>query len=363
MKRNTIWIMAITAGIAVANLYYNQPLLAQIGRSFHAPPQQVGLIPMLTQIGYALGMLLFVPLGDMRERRKLIAIMLAATTCALIGAAILPFAAYLAKPEERGKVIGNVMSGLLIGILLARTVSGWIGETLGWRAMYLIASVLITVLAVAALRLLPKNQPLVKLSYRKLMQSLPELIYSQPVLREASIIGALSFGAFSAFWSSLTFLLEQPPYHYGSQVAGMFGLVGIVGAVAAPGIGKLADQKSPRLAAGLGITITIFAFLVFLFFGYHIWGLVIGVILLDLGTQSTLVSNQTRIYNLLPEAQSRLNTVYMVSYFTGGALGSILSTYSWSWLQWNGVCLVGLSILMTAFTVFFGGYKNSFSVR
>ncbi|MCC5617641.1 MFS transporter [Nostoc sp. CHAB 5836] len=386
MKRNTIWVMAITAGIAVANLYYNQPLLAEMGRSFNASALQVGFIPMLTQIGYALGILLFVPLGDMIERRRLIVTMLAATACALVTAAvspsivwlasaslaigittivpqlILPFAAHLAKPGERGEVVGNVMSGLFIGILLARTVSGWIGETLGWRAMYWIAGGLITFLAVIVLKLLPKSQPSLKLSYQKLIHSLLGLIRSQPVLREASMIGFLSFGAFSAFWSTLAFLLEQSPYHYGSQVAGMFGLVGIVGSATAPVIGKIADKKSPRLTVGLGVTITLLAFLVLWFFGLHLWGLAIGVILLDLGAQSTLVSNQARIYSLLPEAQSRLNTVYMVSNFMGGSLGSILGIYGWSWLQWNGVCLVGLSMLAVSLAIFFRGYKCSISV-
>jgi len=386
MRRNTVWVMAMTAGIAVANIYYNQPLLADIGKSFHASAQQVGFIPMLTQIGYAVGMFLFVPLGDMMERRRLIATMLAATICALVSAAvsssifclaaaslaigittiapqlILPFAAHLALPRERGKVVGNVMSGLFIGILLARTVSGYIGASLGWRAMYWIAGGLITVLTVAVLRWLPKSQPSVKLSYRKLMQSLLGLIRSQPVLREASMIGAMSFGAFSAFWSTLVFLLEKPPYHYGSEVAGLFGLVGVVGATAAPLVGRLADRKSPRLTVGLAITISTAAFLVFWLFGHQLWGLVIGVILLDLGAQSVLVSNQARIYSLLPEAQSRLNTVYMVSYFMGGALGSLLGTSGWSWWQWNGVCLVGLSMLVVAFATFFRGGKRQLSV-
>ncbi|MCC3575274.1 MAG: MFS transporter [Microcoleus sp. PH2017_40_RAT_O_B] len=373
MRHNTVWFMAITTGIAVANIYYNQPLLVEMGRSFHASIQQVGFIPMLTQIGYALGMLLFVPLGDMIERRILIATLLAATACALVSAAmspsivwlaasslaigittvvpqlILPFAAHLAKPGERGKVVGKVMSGLFVGILVARTVSGWIGESLGWRAMYWIASGLIIVLAVAVLRLLPKSQSSLKMSYPKLMQSLLGLIRDQPVLREASVIGAMSFGAFSAFWSTLAFLLEQPPYHYGSQIAGMFGLVGVVGAVAAPAVGGLTDSKNPRLTVGIAITISSSGFLVLWLFGNHLWGLIIGVILLDLGAQSALVSNQARIYSLLPEAQSRLNTVYMVSYFMGGALGSTLGIYGWSQLQWNGVCLVGLSMLFVAF--------------
>jgi predicted MFS family arabinose efflux permease len=379
--------MAITAGISVANLYYNQPLLAEMGQSFHASAREVGFIPMLTQVGYAIGILLFVPLGDVIERRRLIVTMLAATACALVTAAvspsivwlavasltigvttivpqlILPFAASLAEPGERGEVVGNVMSALFIGILLARTVGGFTGEIWGWRTVYWIAGGVAVILAVVVSRLLPVSRPSLKLSYTKLIQSLLELILSQPVLREAAMIGALSFGAFSAFWSTLAFLLEQPPYLYGSQVAGMFGLVGIVGSVAAPAIGRLADRRSPLLTVGLGVAIAALSFLVFWGFGYQLWGLVVGVILLDLGVQSTLVSNQARIYSLLPEAQSRLNTVYMVPYFMGGSLGSILGVYGWSWLQWNGVCLVGLSMLSVAFAIFCGGYKCSISLQ
>lgn len=375
--------MAITCGIAVANLYYNQPLLAEMVRSFNASAQQVSLIPMLTQIGYAIGMLLFVPLGDLMERRKLIVTMMTATACALVAAAvspsitylvvaslmigittivaplIVPFAAQLAKPGEQGKVVGSVMSGLFIGILLARTVSGFIGSNFGWRTMYWIAGGLMIVLAFTTSVLLPKSEPQIKMSYGQLMQSLLQLIRGQPVLREAMIIGAMSFGAFSAFWSTLVFLLETPPYHYGSQVAGLFGLVGIVGAAAAPIVGRLSDKKSPRLTVGLGIAITTSAFLVFWLFGYKLMGLIIGVILLDLGAQSTLVSNQARIYSLLPEARSRLNTVYMVSYFAGGALGSFLGSYGWSIGQWHGVCIVGLFMQAVAFAIFLvGGRKH-----
>lgn len=370
MRHNLVWLMAIASGAAAANLYYNQPLLAAIAQSLHAPAYEAGFIPILTQIGYAVGIFLFVPLGDLMERRRLIVTMLLATALALVGAAvspnitwlvgaslvigmttiaaqlIVPFAAQLAKPKERGKVVGMVMSGLLIGILLARTVSGFVGSSLGWRAMYWLASGLMIVLAVALFRLLPKSQPSLKVPYQRLMGSLFKLI-RQPVLCEASMIGAMSFGAFSAFWSTLVFLLEQPPYHYGSEVTGLFGLVGVVGAAAAPLVGRLADRSSPRLTVGLGLAITTGSFLIFLLFAHRLWGLIVGVILLDLGVQTTMVSNQTRIYSLPPEAHSRLNALYIMFYFVGGALGSFLGAYGWSRWQWNGVCGVGLLMLST----------------
>lgn len=374
LGHDIVWIMALACGIGVANLYYNQPLLAQMGRSFHVGASQVGFISMLTQIGYAVGMLLFVPLGDRMERRQLIVTLIILNVGALAAVAvspslvwlivaslavgittvvpqlIVPLAAGLAVPEERGRVVGSVMSGLLFGVLLARTVSGFVGASLGWRAMYWIAAGLMIFLAVILARLLPLSQPEVQLSYAALLRSLPGLIRTQPVLREASLTGAMLFGAFSCFWTTLTFLLEQPPYHYGSQVAGLFGLIGVVGAAAAPRVGKLADLRSPRLTVGLAIAITIGAFLVFWLFGHQLWGLIAGVLLLDLGTQAGQVSNQARIYSLLPEAHNRLNTIYMVSYFIGGSLGSYLGAYSWSVGQWNGVCLVGF--LMLGFGLF-----------
>jgi predicted MFS family arabinose efflux permease len=374
--------MAIASGATVANLYYNQPLLAVIAQGFHASAHAAGFIPMLTQIGYAVGILVFVPLGDLIERRKLIVVMMGATALALALAALspnllwligasfaigvtaiaaqvmVPLAAQLAEPQERGKVVGMVMSGLLIGILLARTVSGVVGANLGWRVMYWLASALMLGLALVLLRVLPQSQPSLQASYPNLMKSLAALVPEQPTLREASLIGAMSFGAFSAFWSTLVFLLQQSPYHYGSDVAGSFGLVGVVGATAAPIVGKLADRNSPRLTVGLGIIITTLSFLVFWGLGHQLLGLVIGVILLDLGVQTTQISNQARIYSLPPEIHSRLNALYITFYFVGGAIGSFLGAYGWSHWQWNGVCALSVLMLAVAFAAFFSNQQN-----
>lgn len=380
LKPLMVWMMAIAAGAAAANLYYNQPLLVIMARSLHASAHEVGLIPVLTQVGYALGLLLFVPLGDLLERRKLIITMLIVTAIALSSAAlalnvtmlmfaslligmtsivaqlIVPLAAQLAKPQDRGKIVGTVMSGLFIGILLARTIGGSIGASFGWRSMYWIASGFMLVLAVGLLRLLPQSQSSLKIPYLALMRSLLKLVREQPVLREASLVGALSFAAFSAFWSTLVFFLEQPPYRYGSEIAGLFGLVGVVGALAAPMVGKLADKRSPRLTVGLGLMITTASFFVFWLFGHQLAGLIVGVILLDLGAQTTLVSNQARIYSLPPEAHSRLNALFIMFYFLGGAVGSYLAAYSWSRWQWNGVCGIALFVMAIALIVHF--YKR-----
>ncbi len=382
MRPSLVWIMAIACGTTVANLYYNQPLLAIMAQNLRVTPQAAGLIPMLTQIGYALGILLFVPLGDLLERRKLIVVMLGFTTLALGFAAVspsltwllaasfaigvsaiaahilIPFAAQLTNLAERGKVIGTIMSGLLIGILAARTVSGFVGAALGWRAMYWIASGLTLVLAVVLWRVLPQSQPALQTSYKGLMGSLFRIVREQPVLREVSAVGALSFGAFSAFWSTLVFLLEQPPYHYGSDVTGLFGLVGIVGAAAAPVVGKMADRSSPRLTAQIGVAITMLSFLIAWALGHQLGGLIVGVILLDLGIQTTQISNQARIYSLPAIIHSRLNAIYIMFYFVGGAIGSFAGAYGWSHWQWQGVCGLSLLMLAGALIVFLKGQRD-----
>lgn len=381
MNRNTVidrkivWLMAITSGATAANLYYNQPLLAAIAQNLNASAQDTGLIPTLGQIGYALGNFLIVPLGDLLERRRLIVTMLIGTSLALATAAVsptiswlviasfiigittivpqiaVPFAAVLAPSSVRGKVVGTVMSGLLIGILLSRTVSGFVGVELGWRAIYWIASGVMLVLAIAVFKILPKSQPAVVLTYQQLIRSMLKLL-REPVLQEASIAGAMVFGAFSVFWSTLVFLLEQPPYEYGSEVVGLFGLIGVVGAAAAPLAGKFADRRSPRLAIAFGLITTTGSFLMFWSFGYRLWGLIVGSILLSLGVQVTTVSNQALLYKLPEEKHSRLNALFITFYFVGGAVGSFLGAYGWRIWQWSGVCAVGLLLSIIAFSSF-----------
>ncbi|MBD2683531.1 MFS transporter [Nostoc paludosum FACHB-159] len=381
MNRNIVWLMAITSGAAAANLYYNQPLLAAITQNLNASVQDAGLIPTLGQIGYAMGNFFIVPLGDLLERKRLLVNMLIGTALALAAAAVsptigwliiasfivgvttivpqiaVPFAALLAPAAVRGKVVGTVMSGLLIGILLARTVSGFIGAELGWRAMYWIASGVMLMLAIVLFRALPNSQPAVMFTYRELMRSMLKLV-REPVLQQASITGAMAFGAFSVFWSTLIFLLEQPPYQYGSEVAGLFGLIGVVGAASAPLAGKLADRRSPRLAIALGLLATTVSFLVFWLFGYQLWGLIVGVILLDMGVQVTTVSNQALIYRLPEETHSRLNALFVTFYFFGGAIGSFLGAYGWNLWRWNGVCTAGMFLLIVAFAALTLGRKR-----
>ena len=375
IERRTVGVMFAASAVCVANIYYCQPLLSEIGRSLGVSERSIGYLPMWTQAGTALGMFAFVPLGDMFPRRKLIvllsalsgltvAMMAMAPSLALVNAAgfavgltgvvahlILPFAAKLAPPARRGHVVGTVLSGLLLGILLARVVSGFVGDMFGWRAMYWIAAVAMFLLAGALRYALPYDHPEPGLKYGSLARSILHLAATQPVLREAAIIGGMLFGAFSSFWATLVFFVATPPYHYGPRVAGIFGLVGAIGVLFAPWAGKLSDRKGPAFTVTLAILTSIASYAVFDAVGQRLWGLVAGVILLDLGVQAGHVANQTRIYALVPEARSRLNTVYMVTYFLGGALGSAIGAWGWTHYGWNGVCAAGAVQLLVALGV------------
>ena len=377
MNGRLMWIMAVASGLSVANLYYVQPVLAEIGRTFHVSVNQVGVITTMAQIGFALGLLLIVPLGDMYNKRTLIVSMLVAVSVSLVAVAlaptflflivaslalglttvipqmIVPFAAILANDSERGRVVGTVMSGLLIGILLARTVSGFISAHLGWRAVYWLAAGMMILLALVLRLVLPQDRSQGKrLNYGQLLASLVELARSSPLLREVGLFGAMAFGAFNVFWVTLAFFLETPPYHYGSEVTGLFGLVGVAGALAASVIGKLADRMEARHLTGITLLISLSCFGVMVLLGHWLWGLAIGVILLDLGVQGAHVSNQIRIYRLDERIRNRANTVYMVPYFIGGSIGSILGTYSWSVAGWNGVCAAGALLILIALGVY-----------
>lgn len=370
-----ILIMAITCGLTVANLYYIQPLLGDMAKSFNVHEVSVGSAAMLTQIGYAVGMIFILPLGDIKERKNLITIMLLFSVISLFTMAfsqniymliissfavgftsiipqlIIPLAAQLSNPNERGKIIGTVMSGLLIGILVSRTISGLIGSHFGWRVVYIVAAIMMIILTLVLRKVIPITNPVSEVRYFDLLKSLPKLIKDEPILREASLNGALMFAAFSAFWTTLTFLLESSHYNMGSQAAGLLGLVGIVGALAAPIVGKLADKKGSRYVIGICIIIVSLSYILFLFLGFKMIGLIIGVILLDLGVQSSNISNQARVHSMNEEKRNRINTVYMVSFFLGGSLGSFLGSSAYSNFGWVGVCIFGISTQIIALII------------
>ena len=375
--------MAIAAAVTAANLYYCQPLLSQIARDLHMTVRETADIPMLTQVGYALGLLFFAPLGDMVERRGLATALLLIVTVSLVGTALAPdawvllatslmtgmftvvpqvmapMASALSKPEAQGRAVGIVMGGMLIGILLARTVAGFVGTWFGWRAMYAVAAVMMIAMVALLRAVLPVSRPDVRIRYRELLTSLIPLARKLPALRQSAIMSGLAFGAFSGYWTTLVFFLGKPPYHYGAQMAGLLGLAGVAGALAAPAVGVLSDRGYPRLASGCALLIGMIAFGLLWTVGGTIAGLAIGGIVLDLGTQANLVTNQTRVYRLIPEARNRINTVFMVTYFVGGALGTFLAGFAWSRWQWNGVCTLGASFFGAALIIWAVGSWES----
>lgn len=368
LTRLHLWVMTIATGMVVANIYYNQPLLADISKDFKVSEAQGGMLAMLTQSGYAAGMLFTVPLGDMLERKKLImfeflmtivALLIAAFSPAihilmlasfLIGAfsvipqLIVPMAAHLSPAGQRGKTIGFVMSGLLIGILLSRTVSGYVGAHLGWRAMFFIAAALMVILWIALYFLLPQVHPDYLGSYKELMKSVIDLVKEEPQLRISAIRGALCYACFSGFWTTLVFLLKEPQYHAGSEAAGAFGLVGAFGALAASQMGRLSDKGNSYKLTAISIVLVVISYIVFGFSANSMILLVAGVILMDMGVQATHISNQAVIFSLRPEARNRLNTVYMVTYFVGGAAGTFFASQAWHLYKWKGVVLMGITL-------------------
>ncbi len=369
-------MLATASGVAVANLYYNQPMLADIGREFHATARHAGLVATLTQAGYAAGMPLFIPIADFVDRRKLVVSLFGAVACALIGAAlspslpwliassfliglttviaqiVIPLATELASPAEQGRTIGAILTGVLLGILLARTLSGFVAEHFGWRTMFWVAAAAAVVFGAALRSRLPALPAHSHMTYAQLMRSMWTLAVEIPKLRQVSLVAGLFFAVFTAFWTTLVFLLETPPYHYGAQTAGLFGLIGATGAAVAGIAGRLADRRGPRYVISIALGVVLAAYAVFWILGFRLWGLIAGVILLDAGVQGAQVANQSRVLALRPEARNRINTVYMICYFSGGSVGSALGTWSWSHWGWSGVCATGVVMIALAIVAF-----------
>jgi len=370
--------LGLACAIGVSTIYYNQPLLLEMGHTYGATAGHTGFVAVATQVGYAIGLLAFVPLGDVLERRALMMRMYGAVAVALLLVAVaptlnwliagsvliglfasvthvaLPIAPDLVSHDQRGRAIGIVMTGLLLGILLARTFAGWVSGIHGWRWVFVVGAVMNASFVPLMARVMPKLPPKQKLSYGDAMLSLWTLFRTQPLLRESATIGALVFGSFSCFWTTLAFLLHSH-YGLGAGVAGTFGVVGAAGAMVAPLAGRLADKHGSRWVISVGMALLAASY--FLLWGaeaapvsiaLHLIALVVGVVLLDMGAQMTQVANQTRIFGLVPSARSRLNTVYMTVYFTGAAVGSALATIAWVHWGWNGVCGLALGLIALA---------------
>ena len=374
-----IVLMSVATGLAVASNYYPQPLLDTIARAFSLTPGQAGFIVTVAQLGYAAGLLFLVPLGDMFERRKLIvymtllsaigllvtassqslAVMLLGTALtglfSVVAQILVPLAATLATPEKRGKVVGTIMSGLLLGILLARTVAGLLADLGGWRTVYWVAAVLMTLMALALWRGLPKIKQENHLNYPQILGSVFTLFLHNKLLRTRAMLGCLTFANFSILWTSMAFLLASPPFNYSESMIGLFGLAGAAGALGARPAGGLADKGKAHLTTTIGLLLLLLSWIAIWFGHASVLALIIGILVLDLTVQGVHITNQTVIYRVQPDARNRLTAGYMTSYFIGGAAGSLISAAAWQHAGWAGVCGAGAIIAVLNLLVWWRG--------
>jgi len=371
-----VWLMSIATGLTVAANYYAQPLLHIIAADLGLSIPAAGAIVTTAQVSYAVGLFFLVPLGDMFERRNLIFVMtllaagglcasaaapslpvlLAGTATAglfsVVAQVLVPFGATLAAPNERGRVVGTLMSGLLLGILLARTVSGALASTGSWRAVYAIAAVLMAVLAFVMRRALPRHPAhAAGMPYVRLIASLAVLFTQEPMLRTRALLGAFNFAGFAMLWTSLAFLLSAPPFGYSTFTIGLFGLAGAAGALTAARVGRLADRGKGDVATRYGLILMFCSWLPVSLAKVSVAFLVAGVILLDLAAQAIHISNQNAIYRIRPEARSRLTAVYMTSYFVGGSIGSMISAWAYAHGGWHAVTGAGACMALAGLLV------------
>ena len=382
-----ILLMSVATGLAVASNYYAQPLLDTIARAFDLSASSAGFIVTAAQLGYAAGLLFLVPLGDMFERRMLIVSMtlLAAggmlitassqsLTMMIIGTALtglfsvvaqilVPLAATLASPEKRGKVVGTIMSGLLLGILLARTVAGLLASLGGWRTVYWVASVLMLIMALALWRGLPKVKQENHLNYPQLLASVFSLFTRDKLLRTRAILGCLTFANFSILWTSMAFLLAAPPFNSSEGVIGLFGLAGAAGALGARPAGGLADKGKSHMTTSAGLVLLLLSWAAIWYGHVSVLALIVGILVLDLTVQGVHITNQTVIYRVKPDARNRLTAGYMTSYFIGGAAGSLISASAWQHAGWTGVCAIGAIVAAINLLVWWRGYHRQEAIH
>jgi predicted MFS family arabinose efflux permease len=368
-------MMAIIAGAVITNIYATQPILPLISSGLGLDLTTVDLVAGAALLGFAFGLAFLLPLGDRFDRRKLVlgqiavaflfglAAAFAPGIWALIAASfglgvvscvpqqLVPFAAVMSRPEERGRSVGTVVSGIMVGILLGRTISGVVGDAWGWRAVYGVEAAFMIPVFIAAAMLLPRGVPTTNLSYAKLLASLWPLVRDNRPIRESMIVQALLWACFNAFWVNLAALLSDGPWHLGSAWAGSFGIIGAAGALAASLGGRATDRMGSRTVIGASIGIVTLAFLLLAGAQTSIIFLVIGVIVLDIGVQSGLVSNQTRAFAVDPKAQGRINSLYMTATFLGGALGVTISGWLMSRYGWSGIVVFGIALGLIALAI------------
>ncbi|WP_218132721.1 MFS transporter [Cupriavidus sp. YR651] len=374
MSRRQVFLMALSCALAVSAIYYHQPLLPQMAAGFGVTLADAGLVATLTQLGYAIGLLCFVPLADGIQPRKLASRLIVGNAVAMIGCAmaptfpvlvacsfmvgmtavtaqiIIPAVSGRAMPAHRGRIVGALLGGLSSGVLLARMLSGMVGGQMGWRAIFVLASI-VDVALLAVVRELPVSNGLTVIRYRELIGSLAVLVRRERQLRISAATGFLVFAAFSALWASLAALLVRPPYALGPAAIGAFGLIGLPGLAMSPRIGAIVDRIGARTVVSAGAITAAAAFACIAMAGSSVAWLILGMILLDLGNRAGLVANQARIYTQRPEARSRLNTVFMVSYFLGGAAGAALGGYAVHRAGWIGLAAVGTVLALAAAAV------------
>ena len=370
-----LWMLAAVAGLSVANLYYNQPLLDMIRADLGVSEFQANLIAMCSQVGYAAGLLFIIPLGDLFHRKRIIEINFLLLVLSLTGIAVapdirvvlaaslvtgvcsvtpqifIPIAAQFSTPETKGRNVGLVLSGLLTGILLSRVVSGVVGDWWGWRTMYVIAALLMGVSFVIVMRGLPDIAPTFQGSYAGLMKSIFSLVRQFPPLRVYAGRAGLAFGSFLALWACLAFRMAQEPFCDGSDVVGLLGLCGVAGALSASFIGRYVKAVGVKRFNYLGCALMLASWLCLSFLRDAYAGMVLGIILIDIGMQCIQVSNQTSMFEVAPKAANRVNTIFMTTYFMGGSLGTFLAGSAWAFGQWSGVVCVGILLALASLGV------------
>lgn len=374
MSPGLVWLFAIASGLSVANVYYAQPLLDALARDFAISPAAVGGVITATQMGCALALLFLVPLGDRVDRRRLMALQLLGLIVALVAVGmaqsapmllagmlavgllgtamtqgLIAYAASAAAPHEQGRVVGTAQSGVFIGLLLARVFAGGISDLAGWRGVYFCAALLMLLIALPLWRRLPALPPAAhRLSYPRLLISMLTLLREEKVLQVRGTLALLMFAAFNIFWSALTLPLSAPPYNFSHTLIGTFGLVGVVGALAAARAGRWADRGYAEPTSALALSVLLLAWWPLSLMGTSLWAMVIGIVLLDLGGQALHVTNQSLIFRTRPEAHSRLVGLYMLFYAVGSGLGAISTTVTYAHLGWHGVCLLGAAVSLLA---------------
>ncbi|MQA86660.1 MAG: MFS transporter [Streptosporangiales bacterium] len=373
VSRGLLFLLALASGLTVANTYYAQPLLDSIARGLHAGTAETGLLVTLGQLGYAAGLLLLVPLADRLDRRRLVTLLMLSTVLALVGAAagvnigmlavaitvvgvtsvvaqiFVPFAATLAPPGDRGRVVGAVMTGLMLGVLLARTLAGLVADAAGgWRSVFWLSAVLAVGLTILLHRKLPDRPSAARGSYASLLRSVGALMLREPVLQRRSAYGALSFGLVSVFWTPVAFLLARPPYGFGEAAIGLFGLVGVPAALLAPRAGRLADKGYSGTLTGAYFAVALAGLALALVGSDHLAALAGGAFLITFGAQAVHVTNQSEIYRLDAAAHNRITTGYMTAFFVGGMAGSASATALYATYGWPAVPVLGAAFAAAA---------------